>query len=115
MNILTEDSSKHAPATKYPKWIALLDARERSARAQKLYSDIDLEIAVLSRTLARKVFTRSTVYLNFRERFVAIKVSAPQRADMITPEFQLLENRMAALGATVLKTRTSRIYRMLER
>lgn len=97
------------------KWAAHLDAKRRSAEAQKLYSKTQQKEAAAVFEAVRVGYIRSKVYLNYRDNFYAVKVQRPSKADQMTKEVAKVEKLLEDVGATKVVSAQGIIYRVNKR
>ena len=72
--------------SKLPKWLCAEDAEKRNKQNIESYSQEQVYKAETFRDMVVRAYFRSRIYLNFRERFIAIKVEAPNIRDKISKE-----------------------------
>lgn len=73
MEIANHDNTK-APV----KWFAVVDAAKRNLKYKQQYSERQQTRAVAIKDLLDCAFYHSGIYINYRKKFVAVKISAPQ-------------------------------------
>ena len=92
------------------KIAAFLNARERSAKAQGLYSAAEQQRATDIFESVRTTFIRSKCYLTYRNKFIAIKVCNPTASDRLHAD--ALEAELNTLGVQRATTAQGIIYRL---
>lgn len=92
------------------KLAAYLNARERSAQAQKEYSAAAQQRASKLFEAVRTTYIRSKCYLTYRNNFVAIKVCKPTQADKLNAA--AVEELLASVNAVKAVTKQGIIYRL---
>lgn len=107
-----EETQTKYNETQLPTWIAAKDAVNRSQAARDEYCSEVQDIAEALTEYARRVFTRSRIFLTFRKEFFTVKAERAAYADMINPLFTQFEARVKSLGGTVALTGTGRVYRI---
>jgi hypothetical protein len=98
--------------SKLPKWLCAEDAEKRSKQNVELYSQEQVYKAETFKTMVVRAFFRSRVYLNFREKFIAIKVEAPNVRDKISKEAREVEKFADENNIQIIKKRASLIFRL---
>ncbi len=97
------------------KWAAHLDAKRKSAEAQTGYSKTQQKEAATVFEAVRVSYIRSKVYLNFRDKFYAVKVQRPSKADQLTKDVAKVEKLLEDVGATKVVSAQGIIYRINKR
>jgi hypothetical protein len=97
------------------KWAAHLDAKRKSAEAQKEYSKKQQSEATTVFEAVRVSYIRSKVYLNYREKFYAVKVNHPTKADAMSKDVAKVEKLLAEVGAEKVVSKQGIIYRVAKR
>lgn len=93
-------------------WFAVTDCKTKSAINVHLHSNAAREVGEQVATLARLAYTRSSVYINYRAKFIAVKVDNPQLADKITTLAHELDTYCTDCGIEVVKTARSIVFRI---
>lgn len=98
-----------------PAFICRMDAKRRNSnnidtytpeqikQAQRLYADVS------------NAYFRSRVFLNYRERFIAVKVEAPNYADKVSLEVRNLDKACEEAGYKKKATGKGSIVYRIER
>lgn len=97
------------------KWAAHLDAKKRSAEAQTGYSKKQQSEATAVFEAVRVSYIRSKVYLNYRDKFYAVKVQRPTKADALSKDVAKVEKLLADVGAEKVVSKQGVIYRVAKR
>ncbi len=100
--------------SKLPKWLCAEDAEKRSKQNIDLYSQEQVYKAETFRTMVERAYFRSRVYLNFRERFIAVKVEAPNIRDKISAEAREVAEFADKNDIIILSKRASLIFRLYQ-
>ena len=97
------------------KFAAHLDAKRRSAEAQKLYSKTQQKEAAVVHEAVRVSYIRSKVYLTYRNKFYTVKVHHATKADALSKDVAKVEKLLADVGATKVVSKQGIIYRINKR
>lgn len=93
----------------------------RGAAINAIYRDRDNRLRYTPREQARAetvrdlvgiAFPTSECFINYRKKFIAVKISKPSRSRMITSQAQMFEDVMSDYGAVKVITDTSVVYRI---
>lgn len=95
-----------------PAWVAVADARLKNMENVKLWNTGAITEASYFADAARAAFVRSQVYVNYRKKFIAIKVTGPDRKDLCTSEVRGLQAYAEARGYERVLTKKSLIFRI---
>lgn len=97
-----------------PAFIARNDAEEKYAQYWPTFSKSKQTTALKLRELARNAYFRSRTFLNARDRFIAVKIDRPQKADLLQNgnELTALNQFVIANGIEVVGSRHSLIFRL---
>ena len=98
--------------SKLPKWICSEDAEKRSKQNIESYSQEQVYKAETFKTMVAQAYVRSRVYLNFRERFIAVKVEAPCLKDRITKAVIEVIEFAEENNIKIIRKRASLIFRL---
>lgn len=74
MNIANLDNTSAATT----KWFAVVDAAKRDLKYKQQYSHNQQTRAITIKDLLDCAFYHSGIYINYRKKFIAIKISSPQ-------------------------------------
>lgn len=99
---------------KIPAYCVRNDVKEQNEKYWNTHSVENQRLSYkLSQALSAAYF-RSKVYVNAREKFIAVKVSKPQKADILQQpnEIALCEKIVKDNGIEVLQTKTSLLFRI---
>lgn len=69
---------------KLPAYVVIEDVKKRNKANEGLYSEQQLHAGEALLADIEDTYIRSKVYLNYRERFIAIKVNTPTFADKVS-------------------------------
>lgn len=75
----TKDEEK----SKLPAYVIFNDIDSQKKQFKDDYSPETISLAEDVRALATAAYSRSNVYLNYRAKFIAVKVDKPQQGDKI--------------------------------
>jgi hypothetical protein len=67
-----------------PKWICAADVKKRDAANKKNYTAAQLAQGDSLKLAVESVYGRSKVYMNFRKKFIVVKVDKPHIADRLS-------------------------------
>ena len=84
-----------------PGFICVLDAKERNAKEIVKYSNAEIIAGAKLLEKVQQAYFRSKAYLNYREKFIAVKVENAQLADKITSEVAELNTWVTGKGYVV--------------
>lgn len=101
--------------SRLPGWLCVEDAKKRNAVNEALYSESERQLAEIFANQARNAYIRSRVYLNYREKFIAVKIDKPSVSDKISVAVDALNRDAEALGYTIVKTKSNIVYRLFPR
>jgi hypothetical protein len=88
------------------------DARQRNEEGIKLYSEAEIVAARALQGHVGNVFTRSRVFINYREKFVSIKVDNPSRADLVSLAAADLEAYCKQHNVEIVKSSRGLLFRI---
>jgi hypothetical protein len=83
----------------------LQDIKRRDAENEGLYSAVQLTVGEALLAHIEDVYIQSNVYLNYRQRFIAVKVNAPKFADKVSLRAARLDLWCEANGIVIEHTR----------
>ena len=89
---------------KHDPWAAWVDAQERNREQQELWCTAKQQEAREIQSLAREAYMRSQVYLNYRKKYITIKIADPVAADKISSEARQFEQLIRQRGYRVEET-----------
>ena len=69
---------------KIPAWVCVQDAKKRDAENIKLYTAEEQRFAEGLLGTIGDVYGRSNTYMNYRKKFVAVKVDSPRVRDKVS-------------------------------
>jgi hypothetical protein len=94
-------------------WVARQDAKAKDAENIKLYTEAEIQTGMnLERQVAR-VFLRSRVFRQHREKFIVVKVERPVKADRDSSEVADMEKQYVIKpGYKRIRTATAILYRI---
>jgi len=90
------------------------DAEKRNKQNIESYSQEQVYKAETFRDMVVRAYFRSRIYLNFRERFIAIKVEAPNIRDKISKEAREVIEFADENDIKIIKRRASLIFRLYQ-
>lgn len=90
---------------KLPAYVVIQDVKRRNNENEKLYSEQQLLAGEALLAGIEDVYMRSKVYLNYRQRFIAVKVAAPKFADKVSLRAAKLDAWCEANGIVIEHTR----------
>jgi hypothetical protein len=88
-----------------PGFLARKDCERINRENEILYSKSQKAAANEFKELVDQAFFRRRTFLNFRTNFIAIKVEAPQKLDMISSEYRAV---LAYAEANKIKAKTGK-------
>ena len=91
-------------------YFARIDAERYSRECRNLYSGVQITEAEEFKDVVADVFYRRRVFLNYREKFVTVKVEAPKKVDKIGSVYQNLMSLADKRGYTVKQGKASIIF-----
>lgn len=94
------------------KAAAAIDAKARDALFINNFTQTERNKAKAFADTVRSAYFRSRVFINYREKFIAVKVEKPQRADIISSEVTVVDDHAANKGYLRKQTKTAIIYRL---
>jgi len=95
-----------------PKYLAVLDIKRRDAENIGLYDNDERRAGGAFKLAAQSAWMRGKVHLNFREKFMAIKVQNPDWRDAESREVEALDSLAQSRGYEIVSTRTAVVYRI---
>lgn len=93
-----------------PAYIARKDCERINRENEILWSPKQKESAKQFKALVDEAFFRRRTFLNFREKFIAVKVEAPSKIDMISQEYRNVLNYAKTHGINVKTGKASIIF-----
>lgn len=91
---------------------AAINAIYRDRENKMTYSAREQARAETVRDLVGIAFPTSECFVNYRKTFIAVKISKPIKARMISSQAQMFESVMDDYGAKKVITDTSIVYRI---
>lgn len=91
---------------------AAINARYRDFANKCHYTPREQARAETIRDLVGIAFPTSECFINYRKKFIAVKISKPGKARMISSQAQMFEAVMDDYKATKVITDTSIVYRI---
>lgn len=98
---VTDDENRSA----LPAWVCKQDAAERSAEAESLYSEDEQDYGVRLRFQVEVAYFRSTVYMEFRKKFISISVYKPTQLDSVSADVERLDRYCEENGIEKVRTK----------
>jgi hypothetical protein len=111
---LLAKSSVNVSESKQAPWIVIADAQQRNDTYIKLYSTEQIAKGERIKTFVSSVFPSNRVYLNYRQKFIAVKVEHVSRAEATQTQTLLLEDLCDLSGVTVASRGTNVIFRIMK-
>ena len=90
---------------KLPAYVCLEDIKRRDAENEGLYSLAQVSAGAALLAHIEDVYIQSRVFLNYRQRFIAVKVNAPKFADKVSLRAARLDLWCEANGIVIEHTR----------
>ena len=91
---------------------AAINAIYRDRENKMTYTPREQARAETVRDLVGIAFPTSECFINYRKKFIAVKISKPGKARMISSQAQMFEAVMEDYKATKVVTETSIVYRI---
>ena len=91
---------------------AAINAIYRDRNNKLTYSAREQARAETVRDLVGIAFPTSECFVNYRKTFIAVKISKPSKARLLTSSAQMFESVMDDFGAKKVITDTSIVYRI---
>lgn len=98
--------------TKQPVWIALADIDIRNMQNEKLYDTGEIATAMRIKACVELAFPYKRVYLNYRQKFIAIKVEHLSLSDAHSLYADKLEQLCAMENVSIGAHGTNVIFRV---
>lgn len=94
---------------KLPAYVCLEDIKRRDAENESLYSLAQLSAGEALLAHIEDVYIQSRVFLNYRQKFIAVKVNAPKFMDKVSTRAARLDLWCEANGIVIEHTRHGNI------
>ena len=108
-NAIAKAIVSHDEEFKLPAYVVLKDIKKRNAENEGAYT-LEQHAAADAMFLAiEEVYGRSRVFMNYRQRFIAVKVNAPQFGDKVSLRAAKLDAWADANGIVKEHTRYGHI------
>ena len=105
--------SSNSDEMKVPAYVCIQDIKRRDNENKGNYTSEQLVAADAVHQLVEDVYGRSKVFMNYRQRFIAVKVNAPKFGDKVSLRAVKLDNWAAANNIVIEHTRFGNIiYRV---
>ena len=91
-------------------FIARMDADQKNRENRALFSTEQILEGAKFKDMVDAAFFRRRTFLNFREKFMTVKVEAPKTEDRISQEYRDVMSFAKAQGITVRQGRASIIF-----
>ena len=88
---------------------AILDAQRRNTNNKSLYTEEQLRKALTVRDLLDTAFSYNSLYINYRQKFIAVKVEGARAKDAMSRKIIALFD---SLGYSVVTTQQGVIVRL---
>jgi len=108
--MITQDT-EFRPAGEFARGAAI-NAIYRDRENRLAYTPREQARAETVRDLVGIAFPTSECFINYRKKFIAVKISKPGKARMITSQAQMFEAVMDDYRAKKVVTETSIVYRI---
>ena len=90
---------------KIPAYVCVQDIKRRDAENEELYSVAQSTVGAALLAHIEAVYIRSNVYMNYRKKFIAVKVNKPALADKVSLRAAKLDVWCDANGIVIERTR----------
>jgi len=90
---------------KLPAYVCLEDIKRRDAENESLYSLVQLSAGEALLAHIEDVYIQSNVFMNYRKKFIAVKVNKPQFKDKVSLRAARLDLWCEANGIVIEHTR----------
>ena len=94
-----------ADEVKLPAYVCLQDIKRRDAENEGLYSAAQMNAGAALLAKIEDAYIQSKVYMNYRQRFIAVKVNAPKFMDKASIRAVKLDLWCEANGIVIEHTR----------
>ena len=105
VNAITTAVNGKVDDVKLPAYVCLQDIKRRDAENEGLYSLAQLSAGEALLAQIEDVYIQSKVFMNYRQRFIAVKVNAPKFADKVSLRAAKLDLWCEANGIVIERTR----------
>ena len=105
VNAIVHAVTHKSDDVKLPAYVCLQDIKRRDAENESLYSVAQLNIGEALLAHIEDVYIQSNVYLNYRKKFIAVKVNKPKFADKVSLRAAKLDLWCEANGIVIEHTR----------
>lgn len=100
-------------AIKLPAWVCASDAAQRNRENLSLYTQSQVQFGQALLEMVESTYERSKVYINYRKKFIAVKVNSPTFSDKLSLSAIRLDASASAMGIDRVVTRHGNIvYRV---
>lgn len=93
-------------------FFAINDAANYDAENMHRWSPMQRDIAHKFKNCVSDVFPSSRVYLNYRKKYIAVKVELPTREELLTKDAELLGHSVHEMGIGVKVTKNGLIFQI---
>jgi len=104
-NAIAHVVSHTSDEVKLPAYVCLQDIKRRDAENVELYSAVQLHVGEALLAHIEDVYIQSNVYLNYRKKFIAVKVNSPKFTDKASLRAAKLDIWAEANGIVIEHTR----------
>jgi len=104
-NAITTALTGSVDDVKLPAYVCLQDIKRRDAENEGLYSAAQLTVGEALLAHIEDVYIQSNVYLNYRKKFIAVKVNSPKFTDKASLRAAKLDIWAEANGIVIEHTR----------
>ena len=105
VNAIVHAVTHKSDDVKLPAYVCLQDIKRRDAENEGLYSVAQLNIGEALLAHIEDVYIQSNVYLNYRKKFIAVKVNKPKFTDKASVRAAKLDIWCEANGIVIEHTR----------
>ena len=105
VNAIVHAVTHKSDDVKLPAYVCLQDIKRRDAENEGLYSLAQLNIGEALLAHIEDVYIQSNVYLNYRKKFIAVKVNKPKFTDKASVRAAKLDIWCEANGIVIEHTR----------
>ena len=101
---------KDEDSSKLPAWVVLEDIRKRNAKNADNFTPAQKQAAADFEARARSAYIRSRVFLNNREKFIAVKIDRPSVSDKISTQVKELDRFAELHNIKIVRTKANIVY-----
>jgi hypothetical protein len=105
VNAIVHAVNGNVDDVKLPAYVCIQDIKRRDAENESLYSLVQLSAGEALLAHIEDVYIQSNVFLNYRKKFIAVKVNKPKFADKVSLRAAKLDLWCEANGIVIEHTR----------